>query len=189
MFTTTRPPRLSPRSGNSPAQERFGCRGVVDAIARMAGVHRASALSVAAAWRVGLHPADDAQQRKCGSWLQQCCGTDWRRRTVVLATGASSSAEGVLAFYHSGIVPSGPLILSVHMHTGSGLTQENWQILSTKSEWITSQAPPFIIDGDFQVEPKQLEDSGWARAVGGFVEAPQLATVTPSHRVIETRVK
>ena len=35
------------------------------------------------------------------------------------------------------------------------------------------------------MEPKQLEDSGWVRAVGGFVVAPQLATVTPSHRVID----
>ena len=37
----------------------------------------------------------------------------------------------VLAFYHSGIVPGGALILLVYMHTGAGLTQENWQILST----------------------------------------------------------
>ena len=41
------------------------------------------------------------------------------------------------------------------------------------------------LGGDFQVEPKQLEDSGWVRAVGGFVVAPQLATVTPSHPVID----
>ena len=42
-----------------------------------------------------------------------------------------------------------------------------------------------MIGGDFQVEPKQLEDSGWVRAVGGFVVVPQLATVTPPHRVID----
>ena len=35
------------------------------------------------------------------------------------------------------------------------------------------------------MEPKQLEDSGWVRAAGGFVVAPRLATVTPSHRVID----
>ena len=70
----------------------------------------------------------------------------------------------VLAFHHSGIVPGGALILSVCMHTGAGLTQENWQIFSTIGQWTTSQALPFIIGGDFQVEPKQLEDSGWARA-------------------------
>ena len=45
-----------------------------------------------------------------------------------------------------------------------------------------------LLGGDFQVEPKQLEDSGWVRAVGGFVVAPQLATVTPSHRVNDSFV-
>ena len=91
----------------------------------------------------------------------------------------------VLAFYHSGTVPGGVLVLSVYMHTGEGLTQENWQILSTIGQWLISQALPFIIGGDCQLEPKQLEDSGWVRAVGGFVVAPQLATVTPSHWVID----
>ena len=87
----------------------------------------------------------------------------------------------VLALYHSGIVPGGALILSVYMYIGAGLTRENWQILSTTGQWITSQALLFIIGGDFQVEPKQLEHSCWVRAV----VAPQLATVTPSHRVID----
>ena len=78
----------------------------------------------------------------------------------------------MLAFYHSGIVPGVALILSVYMHSGAGLTKENWQLLSTIGQWLNSQALPFIIGGDFQVEPKQLEDSGWLRTVGGFVVAP-----------------
>ena len=86
----------------------------------------------------------------------------------------------VLAFYHSGIVSGVALILSVYMHSGAGPTQENWQLLSTIGQWLTSQALPFIIGGDFQVEPKQLEDSGWVRTVGGFVVTPQ-----PSHRVTD----
>ena len=48
-----------------------------------------------------------------------------------------------------------------------------------------TQAPPFISGDNFQVQPKQLEGSGWGRAVGGFVVAPKLATITPSHRVID----
>ena len=46
----------------------------------------------------------------------------------------------VLACHHSGIVPGGALILSVYMHTRASLTQENWKILSTIGQWITSQA-------------------------------------------------
>ena len=75
-------------------------------------------------------------------------------------------------------------LFPLYVHTGAGLTQENWQSLSTIDQWLTSQALPLVIGGDFQVEPKQLEDSGWVRTVCGFVEA-KLATVTPSHRVID----
>ena len=38
--------------------------------------------------------------------------------------------------------------------------------IRTIGQWLTSQALPLIIGGDFEVEPKQLEDSGWVRAVG-----------------------
>ena len=64
---------------------------------------------------------------------------------------------------------------SLHARIGAGLTQENWQILSMIGQRLTSQALSFVIGGDFQVEPKQLEDSGWVRAVGGFLVAPQLS--------------
>ena len=40
------------------------------------------------------------------------------------------------------------------MHTGASLTQDNEQILSTIGQWIISGALPFVIGGDFQVEPK-----------------------------------
>ena len=120
------------------------------------------------------------------SWLQLRCGMAWRRRTVVRAAGASSSAKCVCWRSITVVLPQGePSFSQSYMHTGAGLTQENWQILSVIGQWLTSQALPFIIGGDFQVEPGQLEDSGWVRAVGGFVVAPRLATVTPSHRVID----
>ena len=69
--------------------------------------------------------------------------------------------------------------LSLHAHSGRA-HPENWQILSTIGHWLTSLALP-IIGGDFPVEPEQLEDSVWVLAVGVFVVAPKLATVTPSH--------
>ena len=68
--------------------------------------------------------------------------------------------------------------------TGAGLTQENWQLLGSVGRWLTSQAMPSI-GGDIQVEPKQLEDSGCVCAAGGFLVAPKLATVTPSHHFVQ----
>ena len=72
----------------------------------------------------------------------------------------------------------------VSLQTGADPTLENWQLLSSAGQWLTSQAMMFITSGDFHVEPKQLEDCGWVRAIGGFVGARKLATVTPSHSVI-----
>ena len=146
----------------------------------------ACALPLAAAWRVGVQQAGDAQQRLCGghggscaaAWLGDAarwCGQQGHRALQRVCAGALSQ------WY----CPRGNLVLTVYMHTGAGLTQENWQILNTIGQWLTSQALPFIIGGDFQVEPSQLEDSGWVRAVGGYVVAPRLATITPSHRVID----
>ena len=144
-------------------------------------MHCAGALLVAVAWRVSLHQADGAQQGKRGG--HGCSG----RAAWLATTDGGAGDRGielckgrVLAFCHSGIVSGVALILSVYMHSGAGPTQENWQLLSTIGQWLTSQALPFIIGGDFQVEPKQLEDSGWVRTVGGFVVTPQ-----PSHRVTD----
>ena len=117
--------------------------------------------------------------------MQRRCGMAWRRRMVVQATGIELCKWRVFVLFHSGTTRGGALILSVYMHTQARLTQENWQILSTIGWWLAFQALPFIIGGHFQVEPWQLEGSGWVRAVCGFVVAPQLATVTPSHRVID----
>ena len=46
--------------------------------------------------------------------------------------------------------------------------------------WPTSQALPFIIGGDVPCGARAV-----GGCVGGFVVAPLLATVTPSHRVID----
>ena len=94
--------------------------------------------------------------------------------------GIDFCKERVLVLCDSGIVLGGALL---HMHTGAGLTQENWQILST-----TGQALPFIVGGHFQVDPKQLEESGWVRAVGGFVVI-ESSTSSSSLETLQARVK
>ena len=106
-------------------QGRFGYRGVVDAIARMAGVHRASVRSP-----------------QHGEWVStaqtaRSKGSAGVMVAAALRHGLATPHGGVgdrgidlcrgrvLAFHHSGIVPGRALILSVYMHTGAGLTQQN----------------------------------------------------------------
>ena len=76
------------------------------------------------------------------------------------------------------IIPGGAFAsLSFRCTQGQVSPRRKLQILSKIGQWCTSQALPFVIRGEFQVDPKQLEDSGWVRAIGGFVViAPQLAT-------------
>ena len=52
------------------------------------------------------------------------------------------------------------------LHIGTGLTQTNWHLLSSVAQWLTFKATPFIIGGDFQVEPS------WRTAVGCVQSAP-----------------
>ena len=67
----------------------------------------------------------------------------------------------VLALCHS--APGGALILSVYMHTGAGLTQENWQILSTIGHLAHFPQTPAVHRRDWS--PMQLEDSGLVLSV------------------------
>ena len=103
----------------------------------------------------------------------------WRRHTGVRADrGIKLCKERVLELYHSGIVPGGALLLSVYMHR---FRSHSGELTNAQHSWP-------VIGGDFQADLKQLDERGWLRAVGGFVGAPQLATVTPSHRVIDSVV-
>ena len=66
-----------------------------------------------------------------GSWLQRCCGMVWRRRTVVLATGASGCARGGCSYFTVALFQAG--LCSVYMYTGACLTlansQHHWPVL------------------------------------------------------------
>ena len=113
-----------------------------------------------------------------------------------LSTGAGDrgielSKGRVLALYHSGIFPGGALVLSAYLHTGVALTQENWQILSTIGQWLTSQALPFIVGGIFQVGA-QAAGGQWMGArrrwLRGGAAARHGHAVASSHRLLRRRV-
>ena len=126
---------------------------------------RACLLSIAATWRVGIAIDDGAEQRKrgrCGGSGAASRALDtvaWRQWSVQRASG------GPLPQFRR--PTRGPAFVSFSAYRGKFI-QENWQMRSVLGNWLRSQAMPFIIGGDFQVEPDQLWSSGWVRAVGGF---------------------
>ena len=99
---------------------------------RRLGVRRACALPVAAASRVDLTKQTARSQGSAGVLVAAAV----LRGLATPHGGAGDRGielckRRVLALHYNDIEPGGALILSVYMHTGAGLTQENWQILST----------------------------------------------------------
>ena len=84
------------------------------------------------------------------------------------------------AFHHSGIVPGGAGSFGLHAHWSRARpgTLANPQHDRPVDHLPRHCRSPSVATSRW---PEQLEDSGWVRAAGGFVVAPQLATVTPPH--------
>ena len=93
---------------------------------------------------------------------------EWVAKKKTARSKGSAAVMFAAALRYGLTTPCGGAVERVVSSQGGSATQEIWQLLSVVSQWR-----PFIIGGDVQVKPQQLEHSGWVRAVGGFVVAPQ----------------
>ena len=73
-----------------------------------------------------------------------------------------------------GIVRGGVLIISIYLFDSEGLTQRNRAILSRAGEIIRKHGGPWIIGGDFNCTPQDLqgEMGSWLKQIGGEIRAP-----------------
>ena len=70
------------------------------------------------------------------------------------------------------------LLVSFYGATGdsSKLSQQNRDLLDAVANFVYSIGMPFIIGGDFNLEPGVLAGSGWVSAIGGFIASPAGST-------------
>eukprot|EP00971_Amphidinium_carterae_P322457 6408680-Amphidinium_carterae.1 len=86
-----------------------------------------------------------------------------------------------------GLVPGGLTVGSVYLLSGATLT-EQLPYLTELAIWIRTFTGPFILGGDWQMEPSDLESLGWLEANGlvlGCSGAPTCHSATGVHREID----
>ncbi len=74
------------------------------------------------------------------------------------------------------MVPGGIHVGSIWLKDGDGLSRTNKGIMEQITTAITQLRGPWILGGDFNMEPKVISDSGWLDTIGGIIVALQLPT-------------
>eukprot|EP00959_Pyramimonas_sp_CCMP1952_P041954 877437-Pyramimonas_sp.AAC.1 len=64
-----------------------------------------------------------------------------------------------------GMVKGGFLLGDIYLKGGGNLAYFNRSILTKLGSALKAAHLPFVLAGDWQIEPTQLEASGWARAL------------------------
>ena len=67
-------------------------------------------------------------------------------------------------------------MVSIYLRVNEGLTEANLLILQHAAILIKSLKGPFIIGGDWNLEPHVLEAANWTSMVGGRIHAPSQPT-------------
>ena len=91
-----------------------------------------------------------------------------------LASGVLTSqadSARLTAGMWGGILPSGILVVTLYLHTGLGLSAPNEALLDQAAELIRAYGVPYIVCGDFQMDPQVLVESGWVAGIKGQVHA------------------
>lgn len=78
----------------------------------------------------------------------------------------------------AGLPPARITIASVYLEVGLADHEVNRNILAAVAEAVAPMVGPFIIGGDYQMPPQQLEDTGFAQLLNGKVLAPPCGHAT-----------
>eukprot|EP00959_Pyramimonas_sp_CCMP1952_P274838 5745480-Pyramimonas_sp.AAC.1 len=63
------------------------------------------------------------------------------------------------------MVKRGVLLGNIYLKDGGTLADFNWSILTKLGSALKAAHCPFVLAGEWQIEPTQLEASGWTRAL------------------------
>ena len=85
--------------------------------------------------------------------------------------------EGRLSIEWVGsIVRGGVFVGSIYLHSGEGMSVGNVRLLEGAAKLLMNLPGPWVVAGDFQVDPAELVRSGFPRLAKGVVVAPNTAT-------------
>ena len=70
------------------------------------------------------------------------------------------------------IARGGIFVGSIYLHSGEGLSARNVRLLEEAARVLISLPGPWVLAGDFQIEPLKLIEAGFPRLAKGVVVAP-----------------
>ena len=85
-------------------------------------------------------------------------------------------AHRIAVAHVNAIIPGGIFIVSVYLRTSEGLTEANLQILRELGAIVRSLSAPWIIAGDWNIEPSTLQATNWHALIDGQI----VATTAPT---------
>ena len=80
------------------------------------------------------------------------------------------------ASWVGGVCKGGIYIISIYLKDAEGLSETNMYILEQAAIYIKALKGPWIIGGDWNLEPHLLTAANWLNMVGGVVHAPSQPT-------------
>jgi len=77
-----------------------------------------------------------------------------------------------------GLIKGGVTVVSIYLHDGMGLLAENLEILQRLGQFLVQRSEPYIVAGDWNVQPEEMQAARWAEMVGGQLVTPDRTTCT-----------
>ena len=98
-----------------------------------------------------------------------------------------AGSEGRLAAaWAEGIIDGGIMAISVYLWHTEGLSARNLSILNAAGEAVAKHGGPWLLGGDFNMEPQELAvASRWLSKIGGVIRAPETATCINGNRTLD----
>ena len=101
-------------------------------------------------------------------------------------TGSPVIVEGRAAVTHIRALCSGGVAwVNVYLHTGVGMAQENIALLDVIAARVALIGKPYVITGDWNMEPGELASGTFLSQVRGTIVAPAEGTCDPAARVLD----
>ena len=131
-------------------------------------------------WSAHFEPArHTAADRGSGG-----CGVAVKKGSGISAVSTSDldpeAKHRIAAAWVDVVIKGGITIISVYMADSEGLSERNMAVLQEATALVRSLRSPWIMAGDWNMEPSTLNSAGWVDTTGGVVVAPALVTCNSS---------
>ena len=151
----------------------------------MKGAAAAEATLRAKGWKASLTPADVTEAGgTTGGLMTAVAARHGLGRAHGCNTATVSKARGAVHTF-SGVCGRGVALGNVYLETGGVMSRTSWDVLCAVGRRLAQLRWPFVVGGDWNLEPGVLQSSGWLDMIGGAVLAPLGGTCLPAESTLD----